>query len=439
MHPNLRLKLSEQLAESIPSSRVNNNIFPVRMTTFFATYKAAEILPGHGEYHEKLLEHIGEQPLFEFVQAVLAEMLSENCSYKPDIKFQKLDDIENFDLDAVAPERLLDQFSSLPWNYRMVVELPDDLSTDIRKIIPARETIGTIEIEPTPLLMDAEWPLGNLPKERDERLFNRSLSSFLFGDADNKDRKWKPEKSYLLLTEAGFVDTYGTTEPCVRINRRLKSFFGLCFALRIFRYKRNISTKDPKFEVKVFEDRGQGYQLRQIYELPSKIALAVVGISGYFNGVSEDKQSAAIKWANHRISDLSVLFEDEKKFRSLLTAGEWLFDATTNDEELLGFVQSMVCLEILLGDEAPSNEETLSATLRNRCAYLIAEDANERREILTKFSKIYTVRSKIVHRGKSRLNMEERGLLSELNKLCERVIRKELELLLKIEPDSSKA
>ena len=90
----------------------------------------------------------------------------------------------------------------------------------------------------------------------------------------------------------------------------------------------------------------------------------------------------------------------------------------------------MVCLEIMLGDEAPSDEAPLGATLRNRCAYLIAKNSAERARILKDFKEIYEVRSRIVHRGKFRLNREERFLLRRLNELCERVLRKELDMLL---------
>jgi hypothetical protein len=68
----------------------------------------------------------------------------------------------------------------------------------------------------------------------------------------------------------------------------------------------------------------------------------------------------------------------------LLLAAQWLFDSCTAEDEILAFVQAVVVLEILLGDETPSEEIGLGALLRNRCAYLIANKVEERARLISR-------------------------------------------------------
>jgi len=98
---------------------------------------------------------------------------------------------------------------------------------------------------------------------------------------------------------------------------------------------------------------------------------------------------------------------------------------------LLSFVQTTVALEILLGEKQISDLMGLGELLRNRCAYLIGRTHRQREKILNDFKKIYDVRSKIVHRGKSKLNINERVLFSRLQWMCRRVIQEEIDLLAK--------
>ena len=79
----------------------------------------------------------------------------------------------------------------------------------------------------------------------------------------------------------------------------------------------------------------------------------------------------------------------------------------------------------------PICKSGLGELLRNRCAYLIGTTHDQRKEILDEFKEIYDVRSKIVHRGKARLNLHERTLFSKLQWVCRRVIQEEIKLLMK--------
>ncbi len=115
--------------------------------------------------------------------------------------------------------------------------------------------------------------------------------------------------------------------------------------------------------------------------------------------------------------------------KSLRLSARWLFDSHCGRDELLSYVQATVAIEILLGDEDADPDVGLTTLMANRCAYLVATTAKARAHILRAFRDIYKVRSKIVHRGKSRLNSKEVMLFNYLTALVRSVIDKEQRLL----------
>ena len=127
---------------------------------------------------------------------------------------------------------------------------------------------------------------------------------------------------------------------------------------------------------------------------------------------------------------MANVFSAGQKSDAILLASQWYFDSVTGPDQLLQYVQAMVTLEILLGDKASPKEIGLNELLRNRCAYLIGSSQEERTEIHKLFGEIYDVRSQIVHRGKHRLDMNERLLLGRLRLMCRRVIQEEVDLLI---------
>ena len=144
-----------------------------------------------------------------------------------------------------------------------------------------------------------------------------------------------------------------------------------------------------------------------------------------------------MQWAEYRLRDIAAVFSAERKGESITLASQWLFDSHAGRDELLSFIQAMVVLEIILGDNKKLSDEIgLSALMRNRCAYLIGASQQDRAELLQLFSKIYGVRSQIVHSGKHRLTLDERTLFSRLRWMCRRVIDKEVDLL-KADPQAS--
>ena len=90
-----------------------------------------------------------------------------------------------------------------------------------------------------------------------------------------------------------------------------------------------------------------------------------------------DTDQRKIGWAVYQLRRMHSVFSsgDGDKGARIVRASQWFFDSHTGQDELLSFVQSMVVLEILLGEKRPSEEIGLSELLRNRCAYLIGDES----------------------------------------------------------------
>jgi len=135
------------------------------------------------------------------------------------------------------------------------------------------------------------------------------------------------------------------------------------------------------------------------------------------------------EWIRGRLPVLATALRDEEAADKILLASQWLLDGCAGSNELLSFVQTTVAMEILLGEETKSDVIGIGELLRNRCAYLIGKSRTQRDQILKDFDRIYKVRSRIVHRGKSHLTIEETVLLKQLRWMCGRVIDEEIKLI----------
>lgn len=235
---------------------------------------------------------------------------------------------------------------------------------------------------------------------------------------------------YLQIETTGFIGIYGGSTPFNEALRAVRSICGFGLALRLFEIKNEFSLqRPPPLKVYVHELIDEKWKPPASLDLSESLSAAVRSLRLHtVNGwVTEARQAS---WANTQLDAMKIAFTAGEKPESLQLAAQWFFDGSRSGQDLLlQYVQTMIVLEILLGDKKVSDEIGLNELLRNRCAYLICRNEEERQEVLSLFSKIYKVRSEIVHSGKHRLSMEESFLFDRLKLMCRRVIAKELELL----------
>jgi hypothetical protein len=164
------------------------------------------------------------------------------------------------------------------------------------------------------------------------------------------------------------------------------------------------------------------------YDLTHSEARAIGGVC-LSHSVLLRNEGEQIPFATGRLEELDKIFQQNASSKNLKLAGKWFSDGTFGDDDLLNYVQTTMVLEILLGDKATSEQVGLGTLLSNRCAYLIGRSHSQRAKIIDDFSRIYDVRSQIVHRGKHRLAPSEMESFARLRFLASQVIRAEARLL----------
>lgn len=220
-----------------------------------------------------------------------------------------------------------------------------------------------------------------------------------------------------------------TTNPKYQAIDSFQSILGIAIAIGSFEVNYSYSFVTTKNRVYIHRNIADAWEITDSTELDEDASKTISDliISDSKWTLQTDEQKKA--FINNRLSLLASALSKGSVTERLLLSGKWLFDSYCGKNELLSFVQTMVALEILLGDKAVSDLMGLGELLRNRCAYLIGKSHQEREEILGEFKKIYEIRSKIVHRGKGRLTRDERTLFHKLQRIVNRVIEEEIKLI----------
>jgi hypothetical protein len=118
---------------------------------------------------------------------------------------------------------------------------------------------------------------------------------------------------------------------------------------------------------------------------------------------------------------------DLKEAVSVKSAVEWAFEASVSENETIALLQTCMGLEAILGDD--SDRESLTETLADRCAYLIADSIEVRKDIKKSFKELYRLRSKLVHGRAIRLKEHETGYLRWAKRVLNIAIEREMKHL----------
>ncbi|BFT30964.1 hypothetical protein D210916BOD24_21400 [Alteromonas sp. D210916BOD_24] len=426
IHEKCKERLVEVIADSLEKIDVKNKMFVERMSCVDLV-SADSILPTSGRIKSTLQSAIGELPVFEFIYATLSRELTEKFGYDSDIPLSKLTEIDGYQDTADVARRLVNEFDSLPWQYIFSIELNSDIAKLFQESLDNFDISESIAIRKSDDDFSLIYPPKSGIEKRDQSISGSGLGLFsLF-----TENTWNSKGAFLQIKSEGFVGQYGPDETHTQVIEKLKSFCGLGIALRLFKINAKYRSTPTKAKFFIHKLENENWVVQGKHELDYDISDTFHDLVIHdFDGVldTQDKQAS---WVNRKLSDMNTVFscEDEAKTQKLLLACQWLFESFSGKNELLSFVQTTVVIEILLGDKASSEQVGLGTLLRNRCAYLIGTSQSQRNEILDDFQKIYDVRSKIVHGGKSRLNYVERGLMDKLQWMCRRVIQEEVKLL----------
>ncbi len=362
--------------------------------------------------------------MLDFIGEILGTELRERDDYLGDAPSIKLTRIEGYGNPEAKARSLVDQLDSLPWGYTLSIELPAKINSFFNGLVTEFPLAEHIRLVTRKDNLDERFPLVSEDEKRHKRIHGEG--TILTGPIDPE---WGVDSAYLQIDVKGFVGIYGTTMPTTRARQILRSICGLAIATRLLKVRYSVSLFPVKSHFYVHKHTDGGCEIDGKFELEDHYASAFNDLELHDLDGELKEEEHKKKWAVARLQDMRAVFSAGERSERILLASQWLFDSYAGKDELLSFVQTMVVLEILLGEKDRSDEIGLGELLRNRCAYLIGKTHKERAEILRDFNRIYAVRSQIVHRGKNRLTPDERSLFHNLRWMCRRVIQEELTLL----------
>jgi hypothetical protein len=431
LHEQCKVRLVEVLTKALAEVQAENGMFIDRSTAGVIVAGDA-ILPRTGKLHEKLLSYIDDFPLTEFVIQTLGRELWELDRYDRERTSVMLPEIEGYTDTAQLAARLVGSFNSLPWTYELTFPLPEHISTLVPSTVMELPLASNVRLVRPSDEFTKLFSLKTEHERRQERLRGGTLIALMTGPPE-----WDNQSLYLQILAEGFVGQYGGTATATGAERLVRAFCGLGIAERLFDFKHRYSQSAVKSYYYAHRRAEDGTWIPESrIEVEDATARGLQGIELHTLDGRLDSDEKKYGWAFHRLRNIAIALSAGPKAEQIILASQWLFDSYTSRDLLLSFVQSMVVLEILLGDKKTSDIIGIGELMRNRFAYLIGTNQQERTALMDEFNKIYYVRSQIVHSGKHRLTLEERMLFSRLRWMCQRLIDKELELL-KADPSTA--
>lgn len=397
-------RLVSALSVVVPNLEVRNSRY-IQTPSLEALLSADKALLSAGKVRPALAQYIGDTPFTDFVIGYLNSELARTREFSSEGASVPLAAIPGYEDSAAVSQRVLQAFESLPWEYMFSFEAPRGLASLLTKHGGAFSVAPNITL----VSVNAEFR-REYPPPLEPRLFS------ILGESNDL----QDDAVFLQVQIKGFVGIYQTLNTEHQAFSLMKAFFGLGIACGVFvpRIQGNFGIQA---EMMVHSRNGDRWEQQRESLYPRDWRKGIAGINVVWGQSEAEIGQLAIL-----LNRIGAAFSLGARQERLQLAAEWLCDSYASDDQLLTFVQTMVVLEILLGDKAETELVGLGALLRNRCAYFIGETPAERDHILEELRKIYDVRSSIVHAGKRRLNANERQLFTALQRLCFRVIRKEV-------------
>jgi hypothetical protein len=354
---------------------------------------------------------LGEHPFLTLYFGEIAPALNA-VSIEDKSGREKLIEITGFTNSEALAEKLIILIESLPRTYRVSVCVPNCLTQ-----ILARENME-------PILGDHVSLIGTWNSKEVLSKRSKKLNDIVATDFNNKPQE---DSAFIYFNIDGLYFEEFDIVFANKIKPLLKSFFGHLLGF-------DILSKTLRNDVKERED---GFYINEINtELPNPLKGGVFDaeLFGFIDNLEVPKNGDLniLKKLKIIIDVLNAEMSSDR--RRLMQASRWLFDSRSNSDTVMGFMQLAICAEVLLGTS--TENEGLTKTLADRCAYLIASSSKERDELISEFREIYKLRSKIVHNGEASFKKKEHQHLSRLRIICNRILQRESELLAADSPEN---
>ena len=413
------------LAEGIGSALIEHDTFPHWPSFALAGFNSQYHLPSEGKNREFMEECVGEMPFVEFLVEKIRLELNDTRDFNGEISRKTLVGSPGYqDAHSVAA-RVISEFESLPWRYRVTVELPEK-QFPVELFENGTIALGELASLNVPDLLFAQTnPLIHENQRRTKRMWGSGLvTSLLLGQP-----AWKKQSVCFSQNVSGFIGINARETPVKRAEERLESFFGLGLAKRLFSHKVDYSEQKLSLRWVVHELDAAGGSIPLTAVSVNEELSEVLRAVSSFNFHSDYPEASRLPWLQKQLSEIDRALRSKNNEKVLL-ASKWFFDSFKGSDEALRYVRRMTCLEILLGSSVNTVKSSLSEIMSNRLAYMIGNNYAERDRVIADFKQIYGLRSRILHQGQHRLGYRQAKLTSRLKELCEEAISAECRILI---------
>jgi hypothetical protein len=413
LHPEARLALATALSQELRKIEVEHNSF-LRHASTAGLVRLDLVLPNTRSKVGLRIAHIlGDEPFSDFVYDQLSILLNRR-TFSSEASIVPLQAVQEFqNLDQVA-ENLVVQFNSLPWSYSIFARIPYEIGRRLSSGIQGNVFV----IDERYRLIRFEEGSTEYPPWPNKRPSLLTIPT---------EHRFEPNVLYLNAQLSGYVGKYLGLRPLEEFTLALRAFVGIGVAERVFRPRHFHFLGDRQASVIAFRGDGDAWEALEPQDLDPRIANLLHSV-GPDSLIAKEGDPKTKYVASDFLMRAKAAFDENVVGERLLGSAQWLCDSYADTNSLLAFVQAMVALEILYGDKATSDVVGVGELLANRCAYSIARTRAQREEVLADFKRIYETRSKIVHRGHSRLSRREERDLDLLRWMVARALQEEIEL-----------
>ena len=431
LHNNCKARLKEVLIETLPNIVVTNNMF-IQRETANKLYSTDSILPRNQKIRNELEKYIGESPFYEFIVSYLSKQLLTKQTFDSNAKDKRLIEIERYSDLSETANQMVELFDSLPWEYTVSFQIENDFGTIFRDHIKEFKLSNNVFFNVPSDKFIKEYPLIDENGKSGEVM---NSSGNPFGILFPSTFIWSKECTYLNIITQGYIDNYRLTTTFKNVELLFKAIIGLGICFRLFTFRYEYHSTPYKMNVIINKKTGTEWTFEKCFELDAELSEIILDFSTMLEFRTEEQKR--LNYIRYTLNDISFVLTNINKANKIILASQWFFESYLGDNELLSFIQSMIAIEILLGDKTATDLIGLGELLGNRCAYLIGASTQQRESILKEFKEIYKIRSRIVHSGERKLNIRDRYLFNTLRWMCKRVIQEEIRLMKKDEEGRS--
>lgn len=370
-----------------------------------------------------LNEYIGKDGFRYLAECEITGFLNERLAYTSQANPQRLAELVGAEGCEHLAQKIIRTLNRIPIKYSIVSELPPAFYE-----LRSGEENEVNLFDDLKIVFDKELMSAKYNAATGLSFSSESLTrSFLF-KSDEKE-VWKDRRAYLVSLESGYCGVYGNREFIDNYTRKVKSFFGLMFAVGDVDFFYLNDQDVVNRSAVCFEIRSKRHEQRYKFDLHTDLQSAHKHKHwDFIDEIAERGSVKALQYLKSGLAAIKKVGDIQSVNPKVRLASHWYFDSLVSDETTMAFVQAATAMEVLFGNKAEADEIGLGNLLSNRYAFLTGTNHQDRQEKLNEFKRLYQIRCKIVHGGVTHLKAEEKDDLHRIRRACTNSIKCELGL-----------